>query len=112
MLRKTSFAAFALIVLAAAIGPVRGQDMPAPRDIPAARLDELRKRVAPLNLDEILRRCSVLRRTASEADQAPRGFSFCPFSCAPDDRDCEVTSKMHGRAGDDVVRLGTKIHGR
>jgi hypothetical protein len=49
-MRNIFFAAFALTVLTVAVGPVRGQD------IPAACLDELRKRIAPVDSDEMLRR--------------------------------------------------------
>jgi hypothetical protein len=102
-MRNIFFAAFALTVLTVAVGPVRGQDIPTPRDIPAARLDELRKRIAPADSDEMLRQCSVL--TAPE----PRGFYSRPFSCASYDRACEVISKMHRRVGDDIGRLGTRF---
>jgi|ERR1700730_4069835 hypothetical protein len=95
-MRKIFFAAFAL--LAVAVGPVRGQDMTAPRDFPAARLDELRKRTAPVNLDEMRRRCSVLVHTAPQIPYP----DLCYFSCGPDDRVCEVINKMHGRVRDDV----------
>ena len=96
------------VVIAVAVRPVLGQDLQAPRDIPAAGLNNLRKRFAPVkNLDEWLRRCSVLRRTGAEIDKYPLGV--CPFSCAPDDRACEVIIKMHGPVGD---AIGRRRHSR
>jgi len=109
-MRTIFFTAFAWMI-AFAVMPVLGQDMLAPRDIPADRLDELRKRLAPVvDLDGWLRRCSILRRTAPQIEKFPPGL--CPFSCAPDDRECEVMVKMHGRVGDDVGRPGMKSRGQ
>jgi hypothetical protein len=43
--------------------------------------------------------------------QKPTALAICLSRCAPDDRQCEVWSKMHGQAGDDIERLRTKIRG-
>src|SRR5215475_11512842 len=107
-MRTIFFTAFALMI-AFAVMPVLGQDMLVPRDIPANRLDEFRKRFAPVvDLDGWLRRCTILKRTA-QIEKFPRGV--CPFSCAPDDRKCEVMVKMHGLVGDDVGRPKMRSRG-
>ena len=95
-MRKTSFAALALIALAVA-SPVRGQDMTPPGDPPAAGSEELRKRILPL--PELLRHCENLKRAAAGAlDDYP-----CPSSCDPDDRACEVITKMRRRPRDSRI---------
>ena len=107
-MRKTSFAAFALIVLAAAVGPVRGQDRPAP---PVLSLEELLRKSKSRVTSDIMRwieSCIVYGR---QKPTAPDRLAICLSLCAPDDRQCEVWTKMHGQAGDDIERLRTKIRG-
>ena len=90
-MRNLFFAAFALIVSAALVLPVRGQDItPPPRDPPAGRSDKIPAR--------LIHDCEVLKRAAAGAlCDYPR-----PFSCDPtDDRACEVFLKMHGVVRDE-----------
>ena len=95
-MRKTSLAVFTLVVLAAAT-PVRGQDVSPPRAVPPSGIDEQGKRAAVPPLDELLRHCTSGSRPTAKC-------------CAPDDRKCEVISKMHGVVDDGVgVRKPSRL---
>jgi len=86
---KTFLAAYILVVVLAAAMLVRVQHVPAHRDVPAASIDELRKRYARGDVVQMRQLCRILWRTQSKTDDAP------------DDRVCEVIRKMHGVVGDD-----------
>jgi len=89
-MRNLFFAVFALIVLAVAVGPVRGQDGSPPRDVPPPSIYKQRNAPVVAPLYQVLQLCHY------------RQVVSCPFTCDPtDDRACEVFLKMNGVVRDD-----------